>query len=226
MKIPPISLAVLVIYSGVPAGVMAQSSNPRDLRAGKFLVAARKFPDPTFAQTVILLTAYNEDGAMGLIINRQTTVPMARAVPSAKTSDPVYSGGPVSAPAVYGLLRSPSKPESATPVVGDVYMIAERALLEKTLSASPSAERFRAYLGYCGWGGGQLDHEVELGAWYIFAGRAEMVFDTEPESLWNRLVALTEKQIARTDPHTRMTPWPGANPRLLIESKYEGRIAP
>jgi putative transcriptional regulator len=163
-------------------------------------VAARKFPDPTFAQTVIVLTGYNGDGAMGLIINRQTTVPMARAVPSAKTSDPLYSGGPVSAPAVYGLLRSPSQPEPATLVLGDIYMIAEQALLEKTVSASPSAERFHAYLGYCGWGPGQLDKEVELGAWHIFSGRAEMVFDSEPESLWSRLVALTERQIARAIP--------------------------
>jgi putative transcriptional regulator len=200
MKIRPILLAVPLIYLGVPAGVMAQSSNPRDLRTGKFLVAARKFPDPTFAQAVILLTGYNQDGAMGLIVNRQTTVPIARAVPSAKMSDPVYSGGPVSVPAVYGLLRSPSKPEPATPVFGDIYMIAERALLEKTISASPPAERFRAYLGYCGWGPGQLDNEVEQGAWYIFAGRAEMVFDSEPESLWSRLVALTERQIARAFP--------------------------
>jgi putative transcriptional regulator len=199
MQIRPIALALFLISVGAPAA-LAQSSNPRDLRTGKFLVAARKFPDPTFAQTVIVLTRFSEDGAMGLIINRQTNVPMARAVPLARSSDPVYSGGPVGAPTVYGLLRSPSKPDQATPVVADIYMVAERALLEKTVSTSPSADRFRAYLGYCGWGPGQLDHEVELGAWFIFSGRAEMVFDTEPESLWTRLVALTERQIAHSFP--------------------------
>jgi putative transcriptional regulator len=201
MQIRPTAFVLLLISLGASAG-LAQSPNPRDLRTGKFLVAARKFPDPTFAQTVIVLTRFSEDGAMGLIINRQTTVPMARAVPLARSSDPVYSGGPVGAPTVYGLLRSPSKPDQATPVFGDIYMVAERALLEKTVSTSPSADRFRAYLGYCGWGAGQLDHEVELGAWFIFSGRAEMVFDTEPESLWSRLVALTERQIAQSLPAT------------------------
>lgn len=198
MQIRPLPLALLLLSLGAPVGLMAQSSNPRDLRTGQFLVAARKFPDPTFAQTVIVLTSYSQGGAMGLIINRQTIVPMLRAVPVAKTSDPVYSGGPVSVPAVYGLLRSPSRPEQTTPVLGDIYMISERALLEKTVSASPSAERFHAYMGYCGWGRGQLDNEVEQGAWFIFSGRPDMVFDAEPDSLWSRLVALTERQIARS----------------------------
>jgi len=103
----------------------------------------------------------------------------------------------VSVPEVYGLLRSSSKLDDGTPVLGDLYMIAKQALLEKTLSASPPADRFHAYLGYCGWGAGQLEHEVELGAWYVFPGRTEMVFDSEPDSLWNRLVARTEQQIAR-----------------------------
>jgi putative transcriptional regulator len=195
----------LIGFLAPPRG-MAQSSNPRDLRAGKVLVAARKFPDPTFAQTVILLTGYSEDAAIGLIINRQTSLPLSRAVPSATTSDAVYSGGPVSAPAVYGLLRSPSKPEPATAVLRDVYMISERGLLEKTAAASPPSDHFRAYVGYCGWSAGQLDNEVDLGAWYIFSARPEMIFDPEPESLWGRLIAQTEGQIARLFSRPSFTP--------------------
>lgn len=165
-------------------------------------MAARNFPDPTFAETVILLTHYSEERAMGFIINRQTTVPVARAVPGASGTDPVYSGGPVSLPAAYGLLRSPSPPAQAQLVLGDIYAIMERGLLEKTLSSKVPADRFHAYLGYCGWGTGQLENEVKRGAWYIFFGRAEMVFDAEPDSLWGRLIGLTDHQIARANlPH-------------------------
>jgi len=107
---------------------------------------------------------------------------------------------------VFGLLRAASKPEDATPVVGDVYMIAERTPLEKTISTSPSAQRFHAYLGYCGWGPRQLDNEVKQGAWYIFSGRADLVFDASPDTLWSRLVALADRQIARAAPSPKLLP--------------------
>lgn len=202
MRIRFIPFALLLIFLAA-TGLSAQSSNPRDLRTGKFLVAIRKFPDPTFAQTVIVLTRYGENGAMGLIINRRTEVPMARAMPWATSSDPIYSGGPVSAPAVYGLLRAPFQPQQATPVLGDIYMIAERDQIQKVVTAAPARDHFHAYVGYCGWGPGQLENEVEEGAWYIFSGRAEMVFDREPASLWERLVSLTEQHIARLIPARR-----------------------
>jgi putative transcriptional regulator len=217
--------APLLALCGMPPAA-AQSVEPHDLRTGRILVAARNFPDPTFAESVILLTQYSEEGAMGFIINRQTTASVARAVPGANSSDPMYSGGPVSAPAVYGLLRSPVfpvqgspatsnpnqananqpnanqvKPAQARLVLGDIYMIMERDLLEKTVSSKVPADRFHAYLGYCGWGPGQLENEVKHGAWYIFNGRVEMVFDDEPDSLWGRLIGLTEHRIARAMPH-------------------------
>jgi putative transcriptional regulator len=199
--IPFRSAAAVVpfLLLGMPPGAGAQSVDIRDLHTGRVLVAARNFPDPTFAESVILLTQYSEQGAMGFILNRQTTVPVARAVPGASGSDPVYSGGPVSLPAVYGLLRSPSQLAQGKLVLGDIYAIMERELLEKTLSSKVPADRFHAYLGYCGWGPGQLDNEVKRGAWFIFFGRADMVFDAEPDSLWGRLIGLTDHQIARAN---------------------------
>lgn len=209
MILRPIAAAAL-LCGIMPPGGMAQSVEPRDLRAGRILVAARNFPDPTFAESVILLTQHSEEGAMGFMLNRQTATPVARLVPGAKSFDTVYSGGPVSVPSVYGLLRSPShlaaqaktesaKPEASKLVLGDIYMIMERELLEKTLSANVPSDQFHAYLGYCGWAPGQLENELKRGAWYIFFGRADMVFDPEPDSLWGRLIGLTDRQIARAN---------------------------
>jgi putative transcriptional regulator len=178
----------------------AQSTRVEDLAPGKLLVAPRDAPDPHFSETVILLIDYNQQGAMGLIVNRQTTVSLSRALQDLKgtkgRSDLAYSGGPVETSAVLALLRARAKPEDARRVFGDVHLISSRALLEKTLAAGTDSGEFRVYLGYAGWGPRQLQKEVELGGWHIFPGDADLVFDPDPGSAWRRLIRRTETQVA------------------------------
>jgi putative transcriptional regulator len=172
-----------------------------DLDAGKFLVARRDLPDPNFAQTVVLLIHYDEDdGAMGVIINRQTRLPLSRVFRELKEAegrtDPVFAGGPVARTDGQGLLRSRTKPDDADPIFSDVYLVSTKNLLEKTLRAGTESAKFRLYLGYAGWAEGQLEHEIELGMWYVFPGDAEVVFDPKPETVWSRLIQRTELQLA------------------------------
>jgi putative transcriptional regulator len=183
------------------AVVSAQSTRIEDLGGGKILVAPRNCPDPRFAETVILLVDYNEDGAAGLIINGRTKVPVSIALEEIKAAkgrqDPIYVGGPVEIAGVLGLLRSRAKPAAeATHVFGDVYLVSSKPLLEQKLGASAGPGEFRVYLGYSGWGPGQLENEVKLGGWYIFDGNAEVVFDSDPGSVWTRLIARVERQVA------------------------------
>ncbi len=200
----PLSLIAAVLC--LPLVVAAQSKRPQDLGVGKLLVASRDSPDPTFAKTVILLVNFDEDGTVGLVINRRTKVPISRALdqlkPSTNRSDPVYLGGPVDLSAVLALLRAPSKPDEARRVVGDVYLVSTRPLLQKTLAAGTGPSDFHAFVGYCGWGAGQLENEMNLGVWYIFDGNAKLVFDSDPDSLWSRVVALTEQILVRMRPPT------------------------
>jgi len=88
----------------------AQSTRPKDLAAGKLLVASRDLGDPNFAHTVVLLVHYHEDGVVGIIINRRTKVPISRALDELKgakdRSDLIYSGGPVGRADVLALARS------------------------------------------------------------------------------------------------------------------------
>jgi len=181
--------------------VSAQTTHVEALGAGKLLVAPRDSPDPRFAETVILLVQYDEDGAVGLMINRRTRVAVSEALDRSgaanRRSDPIYMGGPVELNGVLALLRSSSAPAEATQVFGDVYAISTKSLLEKTLASSADASRFRVYLGYCGWGAGQLDYEVKRGGWHVFDGDASLVFDSDPASVWQRLIARTERQMAR-----------------------------
>ncbi len=172
-----------------------------DLAPGKFLVASRELGDPNFAQAVVLLIDYDAaKGSMGLIINRRTDMPVSRLLRDLKEAkgrdDSIYVGGPVELTTVLALVKSSNKPGDAKHVFGDVYLVNTKDLLEKTLAARPQPDSFHVFVGYAGWGPGQLEHEVSLGAWHVMSADSALVFHTDPDSIWPRLIKRTEQQIA------------------------------
>ncbi len=195
-----ISIAAAVLC--IPPMAVAQSQRAADLGVGKLLVAPREAPDPAFAEAVIVLAQFDKNGALGLMINRRTRVPLSRALDQFKAannrSDPVYLGGPVDLAVVLALLRSTTSPDKTPPVMPGIYLVSTRAVLERALAAGAGPREFHAYVGYCGWGSGQLENEVKARAWYIFTGDADLVFDSDPGTLWSRLIDRTEQRFART----------------------------
>jgi putative AlgH/UPF0301 family transcriptional regulator len=184
--------------------VPVQSKNAKNLGAGKLLLASRDLADPNFAKTLVLLVQYDDEGVVGLILNRRTDVPLSRVLEGIKAanhrSDPVYLGGPVETPSVFALLQSPAKLEGAQHIFGAVYLISTKTLFEQTISAQPDPGGFHVYLGYAGWTKSQLRKEVELGAWFIFQPDAETVFGSDPDSLWLQMIQKTELKFARSEP--------------------------
>jgi putative AlgH/UPF0301 family transcriptional regulator len=183
------------------APVSAPAQAP-ELAAGTFLVASRDLGDPNFSQAVILVLRYDEEqGAMGLIVNRRTDLPLSRVFEDVKAAkgrkDLAYMGGPVEPGDVLALLKSSAKLEDADKVFANVYLISDKDILEKTLADKTEPGVFHVFLGYAGWGPGQLEHEVDLGAWHILPPDAASVFDADPDSVWPRLIRRTELRIAR-----------------------------
>lgn len=171
----------------------AQSKNPEDLAPGAVLVARRTLSNPLFGKSVILLLRYGKSGALGLIVNRKTTVPISHVVRGLKAaadkSDPVFLGGPVDLATMFALARAPRKPEGSTGVAGDIYLVKTRTALGKLLDQTSNPGTLRVYVGYCGWGPRQLESEVLRGSWYIFHGNEDVAFDAKPATLWSRLIA-------------------------------------
>jgi putative transcriptional regulator len=166
------------------------------------LVAARDLIDPNFAESVVLLLAYDSKGAMGLIVNRETGVKLSELLPELefKTGDQrdseVFAGGPVSTNSLLLLVRSAQPIDSAEHVFENVYTSASRELLEE-LTTRPGLRRYRAYAGYAGWGPGQLEREVETGSWRILAASADTVFDSSPGEVWQKLIRRAAVLFAR-----------------------------
>lgn len=183
------------------------------LAAGKCLVAGRNLQDPNFNESVVLLAQFGPEGAMGLIINAPTEVPVARVLAefrgSRGRSEAVYFGGPVASTDVMALRRARSAVAESRRILDEVHLITTREPLEAALASGAEPDALRVYLGYAGWGAGQLERETALGAWHVVSADADLVFDPEPESLWRRQIRRTERlQIVRQR----------VSPRPLLES--------
>ncbi len=188
------------------AGVQAATQPPRrrgapevparryaELAGGRLLIATRQLTGPFFAQSVVLLLDYDSDGAVGLVLNHPTNVPLPELLPEVSKlgdrRDPVFLGGPVDARRMVFLVRADAPPADSRHVVADVHATGSAEVLRGVIENDTPADRFRAYVGYAGWASGQLDAEVARGDWYIEEAAPSVIFDDSVGDLWRRLVA-------------------------------------
>ncbi|MGI9329444.1 MAG: YqgE/AlgH family protein [Gammaproteobacteria bacterium] len=158
--------------------------------AGQFLIASRDLQGETFRKTVILLLDYSETGAMGLIVNRQTELTRADLLANGESegtyTGKVYLGGPVETDSLRVLQRTTQPPENSLEVLDGMHMISINETRLVNLAGDEKTLRF--YLGYSGWGPGQLDKEIARGSWHLAPATVEMVFARDPRDTWQQLV--------------------------------------
>jgi putative transcriptional regulator len=157
--------------------------------AGQLLLASPSLRDPNFARTVVLVGVHSEDGAMGVVLNRPSTVTVGEAVPQLEEavdgSEPVYVGGPVQPSSVVCLAEFLEPTLAELLVFGRIGFPAPAAAVSHLADATA---RRRVFAGYAGWGEGQLDVEVEQGDWIAHAPQPQDVFTEEPEQLWSEVL--------------------------------------
>lgn len=167
---------------------------------GRFLVARRGMPDPRFARTVVLLIAYGDEGAMGLIVNRATRLDLNALWAPAASADVAWYGGPVQSNVASALIDNATPPSEGTiRVLDGLHYSTEREILEGLMRA-PDATRFRIYLGYAGWAPQQLDAELARGDWHVRSATLEQVFSDEGERLWESLLPARGRWVRRVSP--------------------------
>ena len=163
------------------------------MRAGQLVVATPQLGDPNFARTVVLLLqADEEDGALGLVLNRPSGTDVAEVLPdwSALAAGPavVFTGGPVQPNAAICLGRG----RVGGTQVGSFSVlegVPGTSLGTVDLDAPPedllpAVAAVRVFAGYAGWGAGQLEAEVEEGAWWVLDALPADAFSADPEQLW------------------------------------------
>jgi putative transcriptional regulator len=159
---------------------------------GRFLVASRSLSDPHFARTVVYLLQHDEQGSVGLVINRVLGVTLGEALPGTRlkhlAGNRLSYGGPVSARHIIMLLRDASAAWQATPILDDIYASNNMGLLQKLDAANTPPEALRLFIGHAGWGAGQLQQELNRDDWFVVPGDTGRVFGTGTARLWERLI--------------------------------------
>jgi len=148
---------------------------------GCLLVASPGLLDPNFARAVVMVITHDGEGSFGLVLNRplgHTLVDVLPDVVAAAARIPVLQGGPVQTDMLQFVCRSESSGRVLLPG------LAVGAALNELLEAHPAGDGVRAYLGYAGWGAGQLEHETAEGSWIVAPARVEHVFDVPADQLW------------------------------------------
>jgi len=155
---------------------------------GKLLISSGGLYDRNFRHTVVLIGEHNPEGALGVILNRPLDLLVEDAVPSlgklVGPGAPLYEGGPVR-PTGAVLLAELRRPELAgVPVFGSVGFLTG----EVSDEISPHIIRARVYVGYAGWGPGQLESEMAENAWIVEAAQEADVFTETPDLLWSQIL--------------------------------------
>ena len=157
---------------------------------GRLVVAAPSLLDPNFEHTVVYLLDHSDDGALGIVLNRPSDVEVADALPRWEplTTRPrlMYIGGPVQPEAVVGLGRSRTQLETIQPVSEGVAVVDLRA---DPLALLGDLDDFRLFVGYAGWGKGQLEAEIAEGGWFLVDARPDDVFAGKTDELWVTVLA-------------------------------------
>lgn len=182
----------------------APAQKPMPPAKGTFLVAKEEIDGGPFHQSVVLLLAHADEGTVGLIVNRETEIPLGEALPEldVSTSHQLYFGGPVELSGLIYLFRASEPPEDADHVMGDVYYSGDRELLEELMDEDAPADELHLFIGHSGWAPGQLDGELVRGSWDVVPADAFTVFGKDPATIWHEL-SKDSRVIARSSPPAR-----------------------
>jgi putative transcriptional regulator len=163
---------------------------------GQLLVAMPQMSDPFFDHSVVYLCAHSEeDGAMGLVVNKKLDsltldelYAQLKIEPVTRSNQPVHFGGPV-APGQGFMLHSADYREKSTLGIGEEFALTATLDILHAKSKGEGPSQGLVALGYAGWNPGQLEAEIQANGWLLVAADTSLVFDVEDDSKWQRALA-------------------------------------
>lgn len=155
---------------------------------GRLLLSNATLFDPNFRRTVVLIGHHDEDGAVGVVLNRPLGLPVDTAVPPLSDlvaiGDELFEGGPVQPDAAVVIAEFSDPTRASIVAFGSIGFLPD----EMDTEDRDAIVRARIFAGYSGWGPGQLEDELADDAWLVTEATDEDVFTPEPERLWERVV--------------------------------------
>jgi putative transcriptional regulator len=163
----------------------------------QLLIAMPGMEDPNFDRGVTLMCQHNEEGALGITINRHSDLTLSDVlsqldIPCADeriANQPVLAGGPVQQERGFVLHSDDGQWEATTEVAPGILVTTSRDVLE-AIAEHRGPSKYVVALGYAGWGAGQLEDELRHNAWLNTSADSAIVFDSPIDDRWSRAVAL------------------------------------
>ena len=175
----------------VPGSVTPSVGDERQV-LGFFLVASEEIQDPRFKEAVILVTPHHRGEVVGVVVNKPTETAVSKLFPKSELKDEhsrqLYFGGPVSMQSTLFLIRSKKQPKASLRIFENVFLSADSKVLEQVLHHPRPFAGLRVFSGYAGWKPGQLEAEVKKGSWLLREADTEILFNTEPGLIWQKLL--------------------------------------
>lgn len=153
---------------------------------GVLLIADPFLKDPNFMRTVVFLTEHKEEGTIGFVLNRQYENTLDELLPEIEGYKfPVYYGGPVQMNTIHFLHRYPTEVPGGVEVMKGVWWGGDfDSLIQLINSGNIDPEKIRFYIGYSGWGTGQLKTEMEDKTWLTVEAARSLIFHSRAEEIW------------------------------------------
>jgi putative transcriptional regulator len=166
-----------------------------DISEPIILVAKPELRDKLYGSSVLVIAPLGDDQHVGFIVNRPTTTSLGTVFPehgpSQKVVDPVYLGGPVGSQLIFAMVRRPDSPgANSLAVMPGLFVAFEAEIVDRIIESEADHARFMA--GLVAWRPGELQAEIEAGAWYVLEPDPALVM-REPEGLWEELVRRSQR---------------------------------
>ncbi len=168
-----------------------EHTNNKTPRKGDLLISEPFLPDPNFERTVIYICEHNEEGSFGFVLNRPSELKFDEIIAEVDNFDvTMYIGGPVQHDTLHFIHR-------ASDVIDEGIIIKENLCwggnfeqLKALINTKQINEKdFRFFIGYSGWGAGQLQEELDANSWIVLPYATEkQIFDIPPEQLWRTIL--------------------------------------
>jgi putative transcriptional regulator len=204
---PAVLLRALVAIAALGIGGFAGA---QEIANGSLLIASPELADPNFSHSVVLVLRRDDNGAIGVVINRLTSLAPAKIFPELAETlgnypGKLYRGGPLAPSRLLFLVRGLAAATVNGPeIVDKVFLAADPDSLPEILRLATGPDEFRMFAGHAEWTAGQLESEIKHGAWRVVPASADLVFSDKPTKLWEQLATRADQVTA--DAHDETPP--------------------
>ncbi len=176
---------------------MANTHSTMTSLANQFLIAMPSLDESYFGRTIIYICEHDDEGAMGLVINKPTELSIAKVLSELNLIDEdegalpgknVLSGGPVQTDRGF-ILHNDDKQWSSSLQLGEQITVTTSKDILAQLNTEQGPKKFIMTLGYAGWSPGQLEQELADNSWLTLEADPELIFNTPIDQCWDKALA-------------------------------------